>query len=42
VVLADAAYDADHVRDRIEAAGAGAVIPNTPSRAIRRPFDKQL
>ena len=42
VVLADTAYDADHFRDRIEAAGAVAVIPNNPSRASKRPFDKAL
>ena len=42
VVLADTAYDADHFRDRIEAAGAIAVIPNNPSRAIKRPFDEEL
>ncbi len=41
-VLADTAYDADHFRDRIEAAGATAVIPNNPSRASKRPFDKEL
>lgn len=42
VVLADTAYDADHFRDRIEAAGATAVIPNNPSRASKRPFDEAL
>ena len=42
VVLADTAYAADHFRDRIEAAGAIAVIPNNPSRAIKRPFDEEL
>jgi transposase len=42
VVLADAAYDADHFRARIEAAGATAVIPNNPSPASQRPFDEHL
>jgi transposase len=41
-VLADTAYDADHLRNRIEAADALAVIPNNPSRASKRPFDKDL
>jgi transposase len=41
-VLADAAYDADHFRTRVAAAGAIAVIPNNPSRASKRPFDKAL
>jgi transposase len=33
-VMADTAYDADHFRDRIAKAGAIAVIPNNPSRAM--------
>jgi transposase len=41
-VLADAAYDADHFRTRIAAAGAIAVISNNPSRASKQPFDKAL
>jgi transposase len=41
-VLADAAYDADHFRDAIAAAGAIAVIPNNPSRAAKHPFNKHL
>jgi putative transposase len=41
-VLADAAYDSDAFRQAIAAAGAVAVIPNNPSRAIKRPFDKAL
>jgi transposase len=41
-VLADTAYDADHLRNLIEAADAVAVIPNNPSRASKRPFDKDL
>jgi transposase len=42
IVMADTAYDADHFRDRIVAAGALAVIPNNPSRSIKLPFDKVL
>jgi transposase len=41
-VLADTAYDADHFRAAITAAGATAVIPNHPSRAHKLPFDKAL
>jgi hypothetical protein len=33
VVMADTAYDADHLRQAIAAKGAIAVIPNNPSRA---------
>jgi transposase len=40
--LADAAYDADHIRTRLEAADAIAVISNNPSRANERSFDKAL
>jgi transposase len=36
------AYDADHFRTAIAAAGATAVIPNNPSRASKLPFDKVL
>lgn len=36
------AYDADHLRIAITAAGATAVIPNNPSRASKLPFDKIL
>ena len=42
VVMADAAYDADHLRHAIAAKGALAVIPNNPSRAIKYPLDKHL
>ena len=42
VVLADAAYDADHFRTVIAAMDAEAVIPNNPSRTARHPFDRQL
>jgi transposase len=41
-VLADAAYDADHFRHAITAAGAIAVIPNNPSRTLKHPLDKAL
>jgi transposase len=42
VVLADAAYDADPLRRAIAEKGAGAVIPNNPSRARKHPLDKHL
>lgn len=42
VVLADTAYDADHLRQAIAAKGALAVIPNNPSRALKYPLDKHL
>jgi len=42
VVMADTAYDADHVRHAIAAKGALAVIPNNPSRALKYPLDKHL
>ena len=42
VVMADAAYDADHVRQAIADKGALAVIPNNPSRALKHPVDKHL
>ena len=42
VVIADAAYDADHFRAAIAAVGAIAVIPNNPSRASKLPFDAAL
>jgi len=42
IVLADTAYDADHLRQAIAAKGALAVIPNNPSRAIKHPLDKHL
>ena len=35
VVMADAAYDADHLRQAIAAKGALAVIPNNPSGALK-------
>ncbi len=41
-VIADAAYDADHIRAAIKAIGAMAVIPSTPSRAKKHPLDRHL
>lgn len=42
VVMADAAYDAEHFCDAIGKAGAVAVIPNNPSREKRYPLNRQL
>ena len=42
IVMADAAYDADHFRDIVAALGATAVIPNNPSRTAKHAFDKEL
>ena len=42
VIMADTAYDADHLRQAIAAKGALAVIPNNPSRALKYPLDKHL
>ena len=42
VVMADAAYDADHFRKAIADKGALAVIPNNPSRALKHPVDEHL
>jgi transposase len=42
VVIADTAYDADHLRQDIAAKKALAVIPNNPSRALKYPLDKHL
>lgn len=42
VVMADAAYDSDHLRNAIADKGAIAVIPNNPSRAKKHPLDKHL
>jgi len=41
-VIADAAYDADHIRDAVAEKGAEAVIPNNPSRSLKHPLDKHL
>jgi transposase len=42
IVMADAAYDSDHLRQAIADKGAVAVIPNNPSRAKKHPLDKHL
>lgn len=42
VVMADAAYDSDHIREKIAEKGAVAVIPNNPSRTRKYPIDKHL
>ncbi len=42
VVMADTAYDADHLREAIAAKGAVAIIPNNPSRTFKHPLDKHL
>lgn len=42
VVMADTAYDADHLRAAIADKGAIAVIPNNPSRATKHRLDKHL
>jgi transposase len=42
VIMADTAYDADHLRQAIAAKGALAVIPNNPSRALKYPLDMHL
>ena len=42
VVLADAAYDSDQLREAIAGKGATAVIPNNPSRSKKYEFDTAL
>jgi transposase len=42
VVIADAAYDADELRQVIAQKRAEAVIPNNPSRSRKHPLDKDL
>ena len=42
VVMADAAYDADQLRQAIADKGAIAVIPNNPSRTSKHPLDRHL
>ena len=42
VVMADAAYDADHLRQAIADKRALAVIPNNPSCTKKHPLDKHL
>lgn len=41
-VMADTAYDSDHLRQIIAEKGAVAVIPNNPSRSRKHPVDKHL
>jgi transposase len=41
-VIADAAYDADHIREAAAEKGAQTVIPNNPSRSLKYPLDKHL
>ena len=41
-VIADTAYDADHLRDAIAAQSAQAVIPSSPSRSKAHSLDKAL
>ena len=41
-VIADTAYDADHVREAAAERGAQAVIPNNPSRSLKYPLNKHL
>lgn len=41
-VIADTAYDADHIRQAVAAKRAQAVIPSSPSRSRKFPFDKHL
>lgn len=42
VVIADAAYDADALRQAIIAKGALQVIPNNPTRTRKHPVEKLL
>src|SRR6202035_3447262 len=42
VVMADTAYDSDHIRRAIAQKGALAVIPNNPSRAKKHPVNEPL
>jgi transposase len=42
LLLADPAYDADHLRDGVIARKAHMVIPSHPSRAQKRPLDKDI
>jgi transposase len=42
VVIADTAYDADHIREAIASMGAQAAIPNNPSRALKHQLDTHL
>ena len=42
VVIADAAYDADHIRQAIADKGAEAAIPNNPSRSLKHRLDEHF
>lgn len=42
VVMADAAYDSDALREVIAQKGAEAAIPNNPSRSRKYPLDPHL
>jgi transposase len=42
IVMADGAYDAAHFRALIAQRGAVPVIPNTPQRACKFPFDRHI
>lgn len=42
MVLADAAYDSDRLRETIADKGATAVIPNNPSRTRKHALDRDL
>jgi transposase len=42
VVIADAAYDADHIRQAIAEKRAKAAIPNNPSRSLKHSLDEHL
>jgi len=41
-ILADKGYDSDAIVEKIEAAGALAVIPSKSNRKVQRPHDKEL
>lgn len=41
-VVADTAYDADHLVSRIALLGAEVVIPPSPSRSLKRGYDEGL
>jgi putative transposase len=42
VAIADKGYDADHLAERIAAAGTEVVIPPRRNRTYRRPYDTDL
>ena len=41
-MIADTAYDADHIRQAIADKNAEAVIPSSPSRSCKYPLDAHL